>query len=102
MTFDLLITLDGKINTELMDPSIVNLIVCVRGYAAEMKRKSILKRTAEGHEVSAAAGVKGWPRPCGSYGGRAVATERSQQSWASPAARCDGSRLRRPDPKSTE
>ena len=53
-----LITLDGKLNTETMDPSIVKLIVGVLGYAAEMERKSILKRTAEGREVAQAAGVK--------------------------------------------
>ena len=53
-----LITLDGKLNTELMDPSIVKLIVGVLGYAAEMERKAILKRTSEGREVAAAAGVK--------------------------------------------
>ncbi len=53
-----LITLDGKLNTELMDPSIVKLIVGVLGYAAEMERKAILKRTSEGREVAKAAGVK--------------------------------------------
>ncbi|WP_415409649.1 hypothetical protein ACLM45_12880 [Synechococcus sp. A10-1-5-9] len=44
--------------TELMDPSIVKLIVGVLGYAAEMERKAILKRTAEGRAVAQAAGVK--------------------------------------------
>ena len=53
-----LVTLDGKLNTELMDPSIVKLIVGVLGYAAEMERKAILKRTAEGRAVAQAAGVK--------------------------------------------
>ena len=53
-----LITLDGKLNTELMDPSIVKLIVGVLGYAAEMERKAILKHTAEGHAVAVANGVK--------------------------------------------
>ena len=53
-----LVTLDGKLNTELMDPSIVKLIVGVLGYAAEMERKAILKRTSEGRAVAAAAGVK--------------------------------------------
>ena len=53
-----LITLDGKLNTETMDPSIVKLIVGVLGYAAEMERKSIIKRTSEGREVAEKAGVK--------------------------------------------
>jgi len=53
-----LITLDGKLSTETMDPSIVKLIVGVLGYAAEMERKAIIKRTHEGREVAQAAGVK--------------------------------------------
>ena len=53
-----LVTLDGKLNTELMDPSIVKLIVGVLGYAAEMERSAILKRTAEGRAAVQAAGVK--------------------------------------------
>lgn len=53
-----LITLDGKLNTETMDPSIVKLIVGVLGYAAEMERKAILKRTGEGRQVAQASGVK--------------------------------------------
>lgn len=53
-----LVTLDGKLSTETMDPSIVKLIVGVLGYAAEMERKAIMKRTREGREVAQAAGVK--------------------------------------------
>ena len=53
-----LVTLDGKLNTETMDPSIVKLVVGVLGYAAEMERSAILKRTSEGREVAKAAGVK--------------------------------------------
>lgn len=53
-----LITLDGKLNTETMDPSIVKLIVGILGYAAEMERGSIIKRTQEGRAVAQAAGVK--------------------------------------------
>jgi DNA invertase Pin-like site-specific DNA recombinase len=53
-----LVTLDGKLSTETMDPSIVKLIVGVLGYAAEMERKAIIKRTHEGREVAQAAGVK--------------------------------------------
>ena len=53
-----LVTLDGKLNTDTMDSSIVKLIVGVLGYAAEMDRKAIIKRTAEGREVAKAAGVK--------------------------------------------
>ena len=36
-----LVTLDGKLNTEITDPSIVKLIVGVLGYAAEMERAAI-------------------------------------------------------------
>jgi DNA invertase Pin-like site-specific DNA recombinase len=53
-----LVTLDGKLSTETMDPSIVKLIVGVLGYAAEMDRKAILKRTGEGRAVAMDAGVK--------------------------------------------
>ena len=53
-----LITLDGKLNTEVMDPSIVKLIVGVLGYAAEMERKSTLKRTQEGRAIAIRNGVK--------------------------------------------
>lgn len=53
-----LVTLDGKLSTESMDPSIVKLVVGILGYAAEMERKAIIKRTAEGREVAQAAGVK--------------------------------------------
>ncbi|MEB3361088.1 MAG: recombinase family protein [Synechococcaceae cyanobacterium] len=52
------VTLDGKLNTEAMDPSITQLIVGVLGYAAEQERKAIAKRTREGREVAQAAGVK--------------------------------------------
>lgn len=53
-----LVTLDGKLNTELMDPSIVQLIVGVLGYAAEQERKNIIKRTGEGRAIAQANGVK--------------------------------------------
>lgn len=53
-----LVTLDGKLSTETMDPSIVKLIVGILGYAAEMERKAILKRTEEGRAVAREAGVK--------------------------------------------
>ena len=53
-----LVTLDGKLDTERTDPSIVKLIVGVLGYAAEMERAAITKRTTEGRIVAQAAGVK--------------------------------------------
>jgi len=53
-----LVTLDGKLNTETTDPSIVKLIVGILGYAAEMERAAITKRTAEGRAVAQSAGVK--------------------------------------------
>lgn len=53
-----LVTLDGKLNTEITDPSIVKLIVGILGYAAEMERSAISKRTSEGRELAMASGVK--------------------------------------------
>lgn len=53
-----LVTLDGKLNTETMDPSIVKLVVGILGYAAEMERSAIIKRTGEGRAVAQASGVK--------------------------------------------
>ena len=53
-----LVTLDGKLNTETMDPSIVKLIVGVLGYAAETERKSTIKRTQEGRAIAIRNGVK--------------------------------------------
>ena len=53
-----LVTLDGKLSTESMDPSICKLVVGILGYAAEMERKAIIKRTEEGRAVAMEAGVK--------------------------------------------
>ena len=53
-----LVTLDGKLSTESMDPSIVKLVVGILGYAAEMERKAILKRTEEGRVIAMENGVK--------------------------------------------
>ena len=53
-----LVTLDGRINTDTMPRYVVKLLVGVMGYAAEMERKAILKRTAEGRAVALENGVK--------------------------------------------
>lgn len=53
-----LVTLDGKLDTERTDPSIVKLIVGILGYAAEMERTAIAKRTSEGRALAQEAGVK--------------------------------------------
>ena len=53
-----LVTLDGRINTDTMPRDVVKLLVGVMGYAAEMERKAILKRTAEGRAVALENGVK--------------------------------------------
>ena len=53
-----LITLDGKLSTETMDPSIVKLIVGILAYAAELERKAIIKRTDEGRAIAMENGVK--------------------------------------------
>ena len=51
-------TLDGRLDTSLMNDEIVRLIVGVMGYAAEMELKNIKRRTAEGRKVAISRGVK--------------------------------------------
>ncbi len=45
-------TLDGRLDTSLMNDEIVRLIVGVMGYAAEMELKNIKRRTSEGRKVA--------------------------------------------------
>ena len=51
-------TLDGRLDTTTMNKEIINLIVGVMGYAAEMELKNIKRRTAEGRKVAISRGVK--------------------------------------------
>ena len=51
-------TLDGRLDTSVMNAEIVKLIVSVMGYAAEMELKNIKRRTAEGRAVAKSRGVK--------------------------------------------
>ena len=51
-------TLDGRLDTTVMNDEIVKLIVGVMGYAAEMELKNIKRRTAEGRAVAKSRGVK--------------------------------------------
>ena len=51
-------TLDGRLDTSVMNAEIVKLIVSVMGYAAEMELKNIKRRTAEGRAVAKNRGVK--------------------------------------------
>ena len=51
-------TLDGRLDTTTMPKEIINLIVGVMGYAAEMELKNIKRRTAEGRKVAVSRGVK--------------------------------------------
>ena len=51
-------TLDGRLDTTTMPKEIINLIVGVMGYAAEMELKNIKRRTAEGRAVAKSRGVK--------------------------------------------
>ena len=51
-------TLDGRLDTSLMNDEIVRLIVGVMGYAAECELKSIRTRTSEGRAVAKSRGVK--------------------------------------------
>ena len=51
-------TLDGRLDTSLMNDEIVRLIVGVMGYAAECELRNIKHRTAEGRAVAKSRGVK--------------------------------------------
>ena len=51
-------TLDGRLDTSLMNDEIVSLIVGVMGYAAECELRNIKHRTAEGRAVAKTRGVK--------------------------------------------
>ena len=51
-------TLDGRLDTSLMNEEIVRLIVGVMGYASECELKSIRRRTSEGRAVAKNRGVK--------------------------------------------
>tara|TARA_Y100001968_G_scaffold152209_1_gene139256 strand:- start:2 stop:583 length:582 start_codon:yes stop_codon:yes gene_type:complete len=51
-------TLDGRLDTSIMNEEIVRLIVGVMGYAAEMELKNIKRRTSEGRAVAKSRGVK--------------------------------------------
>ena len=44
-------TLDGRLDTTTMPREIINLIVGVMGYAAEMELKNIKRRTAEEEQL---------------------------------------------------
>ena len=51
-------TLDGRLDTTTMNKEIINLIVGVMGYSAEMELTNIKRRTAEGRSVAMSRGVK--------------------------------------------
>ena len=51
-------TLDGRLDTSLMNEEIVRLIVGVMGYASECELKGIIRRTSEGRAVAKSRGVK--------------------------------------------
>ena len=51
-------TLDGRLDTSLMNDEIVRLIVGVMGYAAECELRNIKHRTAEGRAVAKSRGIK--------------------------------------------
>ena len=51
-------TLDGRLDTMTMPSEIINLIVSVMGYSAEMELTNIRRRTAEGRAVAKSRGVK--------------------------------------------
>ena len=51
-------TLDGRLDTSLMNDEIVRLIVGVMGYAAECELRNIKHRTSQGRAVAKSRGVK--------------------------------------------
>ena len=51
-------TLDGRLDTSLMNDEIVRLIVGVMGYAAECELRNIKHRTSEGRAMAKTRGVK--------------------------------------------
>ena len=51
-------TLDGRLDTSLMNEEIVRLIVGVMGYASECELRNIRHRTSEGRAVARSRGVK--------------------------------------------
>ena len=51
-------TLDGRLDTSLMNDEIVRLIVGVMGYAAECELRNIKHRRSEGRAVAKSRGVK--------------------------------------------
>ena len=51
-------TLDGRLDTSTMNKEIINLIVGVMGYSAEMELNNIRRRTSEGRSVAISRGVK--------------------------------------------
>ena len=51
-------TLDGRLDTSLVNYEIVRLIVGVMGYAAECELRNIKHRTSEGRAVAKTRGVK--------------------------------------------
>ena len=51
-------TLDGRLDTTTMNKEIINLIVGVMGYSAEMELRNIVRRTSEGRAVAQSRGVK--------------------------------------------
>ena len=51
-------TLDGRLDTSLMNDEIIRLIVGVMGYAAECELRNIKHRTSEGRAVAKTRGVK--------------------------------------------
>ena len=51
-------TLDGRLDTSLMNEEIVRLIVGVMGYAAECELRNIKHRTSAGRAIAKSRGVK--------------------------------------------
>ena len=73
-------TLDGRLDSSLMNEEIVRLIVGVMGYAAECELRNIKHRTAEGRAVAKTRGVKfGRKRQFDQYQIAEIMKKRNQQ-----------------------
>jgi DNA invertase Pin-like site-specific DNA recombinase len=72
-------TLDGRLDTTTMNKEIINLIVGVMGYSAEMELTNIRRRTAEGRAVAKRRGVKfGMKRKYGQHQVAEIMRKREQ------------------------
>ena len=84
-------TLDGRLDTSVMNKEIVRLIVGVMGYAAEMELKNIKRRTSQGRKLAVSRGVKmGRKKSYTNYQVEEIKTMRASQRGYSAIAKSFG------------